>query len=226
VVIGGSAHDWSVFLRAEGFGQTEAEAEQNLRSRSLEISGTTLVLTGPGLYDRQHDTTGELVVEAPTDSGVVIHGSFASAEVRDMNGPVRIAAAHARATVLDTRGRVDVTAGCIDFAGTGGQITLTAESEINLKVSTGRFDGTLLAWAQRSVRLLIPPDFLTPLEITVSTRDRFVCRADICPKMSYKLQGELHVFTYGMNLGDSISACLHLRSEHSTVVIDRGSAPG
>ena len=143
-----------------------------------------------------------------------------------MNGPVRIAVTHARATVLDTRGRVDVTAGCIDFAGATGQVTLTAESEINLKVSTGRFDGTLLAWAQRSVRLLIPPDFRTPVEITVSTRHRFVCRADIGPKMAYRRHGELHVFTYGLNLSDSTRACLHLRSEQSTVLIDRATAHG
>lgn len=178
------------------------------------------------LYDRRHDTSCELVVEAPTDSGVVIHGSFASAEVRDMNGSVRIAAPHARATVLGTRGRVDVTAGCVDFAGASGQVTLTAEMEINLKVSGARFDGALLAWAQHSVRLLIPQSFKTPLEISVSAHDRFVCRADIRRAMAYARQGELHMFAYGGDVSDSPKPCIRLRSEHSTVLIDQTSPGG
>lgn len=226
VVVGGSAQDRSVFFSADGFGQTAAEAEQTARLRSLEVGDTNIAIHAPDLYDRRHDESGALVVEAPSDSGVVIHSSFASAEVRDLNGPVRIAATHARATVLGTTGRVDVTAGCVDFAGDRGHVTLTSESEINLKVSTRRFDGTLLAWAQRSVRLLIPPAFRTPLEVSVSARDRFVCRADVCPKMVYHRQGELHVFTYNWDLGDSTKSWLRLRSEQSTVVIDPANADG
>jgi hypothetical protein len=73
-------------------------------------------------------------------------------EVRDMTGPVRIAATHARASILDTAGQVDATAGCVDFAGSCSRITLSAEAEINLKMTAPEFDGILLAWAQAPVK--------------------------------------------------------------------------
>ena len=63
------------------------------------------------------DARCELLVEASHDAGIVIHGSYAAVEVRDLMGPVRIAATHARATVLNTSGQVDATAGVVDFAG-------------------------------------------------------------------------------------------------------------
>ncbi len=72
-VVGGSGPDWSVFFSAEGHGQTEAEADERLRRCALTVTGSTLELTGPGLYEG-HDTRSELLVEAPRDAGVVIHG--------------------------------------------------------------------------------------------------------------------------------------------------------
>jgi ferric-dicitrate binding protein FerR (iron transport regulator) len=54
--------------------------------------------------------------------------------VRDLAGPVRIAATHARATVLNTCGQVDATAGVVDFAGSRGRVTLSTEAEIDLKI--------------------------------------------------------------------------------------------
>ncbi len=221
VVVGGRSRDWAVRFRTEGFGQSEVEAAEKARLRALAITGRTVALTAPELLDPADDATAELVVEAPADSGLVMHGMCAPADVRDMSGPVRIAAVHARATILDTTGRVDVTAGCVDFAGACGQVTLTAELEINLKMRGSSFDGRLAAWAQRSVRLLIPRDFWTPVQVTVSSRDRFVCRAGICSKMEHTRQGELHVFSGGMDNADPDRFCLRLRSESSTVVIDR-----
>ncbi len=220
VVAGANAPDWSLFFHAVGRGQTEAEASEQLRQRSFVISGSTVSLTGPHL-SKVHDASGELLVEAPNGAGVVIHASYTAAEVRDMTGPVRIAATHARAVVLNTTGNVDVSAGVIDFAGAAGRVTLSAESEINLKMTAREFHGTLLAWAQRSVRMLIPPEFTTPLEIVVASRDNFVCRVDLLSNMKHKRQGELHVFTYAMNPDDSSRPALRLRSEQSTVVIDR-----
>ena len=137
-----------------------------------------------------------------------------------MAGPVRIAATHARASVLDTTGQVDATAGVVDFAGSTGRITLSAEMEINLKITAREFDGTLLAWAQRSVRILVPPEFSTPLQVMVGSRDHFICRAALTSKVRHRKQGDLHVFTYGSNPSDSPGGGLHLRSEQSTVVID------
>ena len=219
VVAGGSGPDWALFFWAEGRGQPEAEADQQLRQRSFNISGSTVSLGGPNLY-APCNAHGELVVEAPADAGVVVHGSYAAAEVRDMAGPVRIAATHARATVLDTSGQVDATAGVVDFAGSSGLVTLSAESEINLKVTAREFNGTLLAWAQTCVRMLAPPEFASSLEVMVTRRDDFVCRTDFASSVECKRQGPLYVFTYGVNPDENPRAGLHLRSEQSTVVID------
>jgi hypothetical protein len=218
-VIGGSLPDWNVRFSAEARGQTEAEADQRLQRCLFTVTGSTVSITGPGLYDG-HDTRSELLVEAPHDAGVVIHGSYAAVEVRDMAGPVRIAATHARATILDTTGPVDATAGCVDFAGSCGRITLSAEAEINLKITAREFHGTLLAWGQRSVRMLIPPEFDTPIEVIVGNRDDFVCRAEFRSDLKQNRLGELYVFSYGVSADDRLEAGLHLRSEASTVVID------
>jgi hypothetical protein len=138
---------------------------------------------------------------------------------------VRIAATHARATVLDTTGQLDVVAGCVDFAGHCGQVTLTAEMEINLKMSSRQFEGRVLAWAERSVKMLVPAGFTTPVEVVVAGRDKFVCRADWASAFVHKRQGELHVFICGGTQDDGNPAGLHLRSEHSTVVIDSTAGP-
>jgi hypothetical protein len=207
-----------LFYAAAG-GETEREAAQRLRHRSISINGSTVSLTGPPL-DESHNAIGELVVDGPRDAGVVVHTSYAAAEVRDMAGPVRIAATHARASVLDTTGQVDATAGVVDFAGSSGRVTISAELEINLKVTARKFDGTIMAWAQQSVRTLVPPEFSTPFEVMVGTRDHFVCRADFASKVRHRKQGDFHVFTYGTNAGDRSGGRVRLRSEQSTVVID------
>jgi hypothetical protein len=219
VVTGNNKPDWSVFFWAEAGGETEAEADQRLSRSSFGVAGNLVSLRGPSLHERS-DTRSELLVEGPNDAGLVIHGSYAAVEVSDMSGPVRIAATHARARVLDTTGQVDVTAGCVDFAGSCGRVTLSAEAEINLKITAPEFDGTLLAWGQRSVRMLVPSEFSTPLEAIVGSRDGFVCRAKIQSKIREKRQGEIYVFTYGIRADDGFRTALHLRSDASTVVID------
>lgn len=222
VMAGGSVTDWAVFFWAEGRGSTQAAAEQQLRERSLSIIGSTVSFHGPNLYARTpYSGSGELVVEGPSEAGVVIHASYAAVEVRDMAGPVRIAATHARATVLDTTGQVDATAGVVDFSGSSGLVTLSSESEINLKISEREFNGTMLAWAQSCVRMLAPPEFAGPLEVMVTRREDFVCRADFASLVKCKCQGPLYVFTYGVNADETPRAGLHLRSEQSTVVIDQ-----
>jgi hypothetical protein len=216
-VFGSNLPHWAVSLCSEGEGNTEAEARARLQEVVFSVAGSAVALTGPSLYDGFH-SSGHLVVEGPSDAGVVIHGSYTSVEVRDIAGPVRIAATHARASVLDTTGQLDVTAGCVDFAGAGGRVTLSAEAEINLKMTALRFTGTLLAWAQRSVRMLVPPGFMMPFEVIVSRREHFVCRAGFFSQVKGKRQGELYVFTHGM--ADVDRSALHLRSESATVVID------
>jgi hypothetical protein len=216
-VVGTNLPDWAVALCAAGEGETEAEARARLQDVVLRVRGSTVALTCPRLYDGFHER-GNLVVEGPSGAGLVVHGSYTMVEVRDITGPVRIAATHARARVLDTTGQVDATAGCVDFAGASGRVTLSAEMEINLKMTAPRFSGTLLAWAQRSVRVLVPPGFMTPFEVMVSRREHFVCRAPFLSQVKEKRQGELYVFTHGV--ADLDRSALHLRSEAATVVID------
>jgi len=124
-VIGSSGQDWAVSLCAEGEGESEAAAQERLRQVSLSAAGSTLALTTPGLYEGHH-RRGDLVVEGPMDGGLVIHSSYTPVEVRDMAGPVRITATHARSKILDTTGQVDATAGAVDFAGSGGRVNKAA----------------------------------------------------------------------------------------------------
>lgn len=216
-VLGSSGPDWTIAFCAQGDGESEAEAHERLQQIALRANGSTVSLTGPGLYEGHHQR-GDLVVEGSTESGVVIHGSYTSVEVRDISAPVRIAATHARATILETTGQLDVTAGVVDFAGASGRGTLSAEHEINLKMTAARFKGTLLAWASGSVRMLVPPGFATPFEVTVSRSKDFVCRAKCFSDVKKRRHGELHVFTYGVDKGDQ--PALHLRSDKAAVVID------
>jgi hypothetical protein len=108
----------------------------------------------------------------------------------------------------------------VDFAGSSGRVTLSAEAEINLKITATEFDGTVLAWAQRSVRMLVPEGFNTPFKAIVGSRDDFVCRADFRSKVKQHRQGELYVYTYDLR-ADGTRNHLHLRSEASTVIIDQ-----
>jgi hypothetical protein len=115
---------------------------------------------------------------------------------------------------------VDAIAMLVDFAGSKGRVTLSAEAEINMKLPTVRFDGTLLAWAQQSVRTLVPPGFLTPFRAIVSRRRDFVCRTEFCSRVRQEKQGGLYYFTYDGDNSVAPEAVMHLRSEQATVVID------
>jgi hypothetical protein len=119
---------------------------------------------------------------------------------------------------------VDVTAGVIDFAGLRGRVTLSAEMEINLRMRSTQFEGTVRAWAQRSIRVLVPPGFATPIEAVVSRRARFVCRTELASSVTYRREGELHIFSLGTENGTSPRQVLHLRSEEAAVVIDTGTS--
>jgi hypothetical protein len=223
IVIAGDGPDWKLFFWAEGAGETEAEADERLKYCSFSVTGSTVSISRCEAAERPH-TRGELLVEAPHDAGVVIHASYAAVEVRDLAGPVRIAATHARATVLDTTGQVDATAGVVNFAGSCGRVTLSGEAEINLKVTAPNFDGTVLAWAQRSVRVLVPGGFSTPLKAIVGNRDDLVCRADFRTRVKQDRQGELYVYACDGSAYGTRNH-LHLRSDASTVVIDQVVEP-
>jgi hypothetical protein len=217
-VLGGGALDWSIRFCAQAEGATELEARERLEQTSMSRRGSTVSLTGPGLYDGFH-RRGDLVVDAPSNAGVVIHASYAAVEVRDMAGPVRIAATHARARIFNSTGHVDVIAGAVDFAGASGRVIISAEQDTSLKITNTRFDGMLFAWAQRSVRVLVPRGFTTPIRAVVSHRDECLCRTEFAAEMIHRRQEDLHVFTRGPAEGTP-GPLLDLRSEEGRVLID------
>jgi hypothetical protein len=219
---GSTRPDWSLRFCAHGEGDTEDEARERLHERSMVRAGGTVSLTGPHLVSEAPTRMGrgQLLVDAPADAAIVIHASFAAVQIRDLKGTVRVAAAHARTTILNTTLRVDAIAMVVDFAGSKGRVTLSAEAEINMKLPTVRFDGTLLAWAQQSVRTLVPPGFLTPFRAIVSRRQDFVCRTEFCSRVRQEKQGDLYYFTYPGDNSVAPEAVMHFRSEQATVVID------
>ena len=219
IAIGGSSRsDWSVRFCAQAQGNSEAEARGRLQQVSMIRLGGAVSISGPSLGEG-HQTRGSFVLDAPADAPIVIHASYAAAEIRDMAGPVRVTATHARAKILDTTGQVDAAAFVVDFAGSRGRVTLSAEAEINLKMTALRFEGTLLARAQRPLRMLVPPGFMTPFQALVNRSQDFVCRADFCSKVKQERKNGLYVFTYAGD-GSAAPERVHLRSEQATVVID------
>lgn len=71
--------------------------------------------------------------------------------------------------------------------------------------------------------MLVLPGFTTPIEV-VSHHANFVCRTEFASNVQQKRQGELYIFTYGMEKAAPSRTGLHLRSEDATVIIDAASA--
>jgi hypothetical protein len=218
-VVGSNVPDWTLRFLAYAEGKSEMEAREHLHHLTMTRTGSIVSLNGRGQVERQH-TGGSLDIEAPADAPVVIHASYAAVEVRDMQGPVRIATTHARAMVLGTTGQVDAIALVVDFAASRGRVTLRAEEEINIKMTSPRFEGMLLASARRSVRMLVPPGFMTPFEVIVNRPQDFVCRAALCSEIQVKRQDTLYTFRYDGGSDVERGSILRLRSEQAAVVID------
>jgi hypothetical protein len=219
IAVGGNERgDWSIRFCSRGEGNSQAEAYQQLQDISMTHLGSMVSINNLSRSINPY-TTGSLLLAAPADAPTIIHASSAPVVVRDMSGPLRVTASHARATILDTTGQVDADAFVVDFAGSQGKVTLTAEAEINLKMTATKFDGTILAWAQRPVRMLVPVGFLTPFQAMVNRPHDFVCRADLCSKVKAEKTNGLYVFTYAGD-GSANPERVHLRSEQATVVID------
>lgn len=218
IAVGGNeSGDWSIRFCARGEGNSEAEAHERLQEVSMTHLGSVVSINNAGRgIDPQ--TTGSFLLAAPAGAPMIIHGSYAPVQVRDMSGPLRVTASHGRATILDTTGQVDTDAFVVDFAGSQGRVTLTAEAEINLKMTATKFDGTILAWAQGPVRMLVPVGFQTPFQAMVNRPQDFVCRADLCSKVRQEKTNGLYVFTY-LGDGSANPELVHLRSEQATVVI-------
>ncbi len=220
-ITGSNREDWSLRFCAYGEGSSEDEASGRLREVSLNRVGGTISLNGPGI-GRMVGAGGNLIVEAPLDAPITVHASFAPVEVRNMTGPVRVTAIHARAKVLNATGQVDATGFVVDFAGSKGPVILSAEAEINLKLTAAMFQGSLTAWAQGPVRVLVPRAFHTPFQAVVNRPEDFTCRTEFSANVKPEKNGSLYVFTYPGD-GSTPPKGVHLRSEHATVVIDTAS---
>jgi hypothetical protein len=112
---------------------------------------------------------------------------------------VRTAAPSGRATILNSTGRADGTGLDIDFAGEKGTATLSASAEVNMKLTSTTFQGSIAAHADRVVRVLLPPGSGTPIEAIVPRLKDFVCRADICARVKAEKKDGLYYFTFGGN---------------------------
>jgi len=214
-VTGAKQDHWTVQFCAKGEGNTVEEANGYLQKISMQRTGSLLALnsTDPhGLTGGQ----GNLLLTAPEDASLTIH-SQAAVEVHDMAGAVRVSAL-GRATILNTTGRVDVSAMIVDFAGSQGWVSLNAPWDINIKLTAQQFRGKLSANAQRQVRVLLPPGFQTPIDVLVNRPKDFVCRVDFCAKIKKVRVNSLYRFTYGDTEGATES--IGLRSESAQVVLD------
>ena len=219
-ISGHDREDWSLHFCAYGDGNSEGEARDRLQEVSLVRVGATVSLNGP-VVRRAPGAGGNLSVHAPADAPVTVHASFTPVAVRNMIGPVRVTAIHARAAILNTTGKVDAAAFVVDFAGSEGTVLLSAEADINLKFTSLKFTGTLIAWAQLPVRVLIPRGFQTPFQAVVSRPQDFVCRTEFGANMKLERNGGLYVFTYPGD-GSTPPEDVSLRSEHAAVIVDTG----
>lgn len=215
-VAGSNQDHWTMQLCAEGEGNTVDEASRYVQKVSMERTGSLLTLNNTdarGLTGGK----GHLLVTAPAEAPFTVH-SYGAVEVHDMAGPVRIAAARGRATILNTSGLVDASAMIVDFAGSQGSVALNASWDIDVRLIAAKFRGDLNANAQRDVHMLFPRGFETPVEVVVSEPKDFVCRADFCSKIKKDRVNSLYRFSYGdvANSSDRI----RVRSESELVTLD------
>lgn len=216
-IVGRQRDEWSLRLSAAGEGNSEAEALERANAVSLLRTGATVTLHGPNIGSG--GMRCKLIVEAPADAPTTVHGTFAPVEIRDMTGPVRVTAIRARAKILNTTGHVDACAPIIDFAAFQGDVILSAEWDINLKFTSDSFRGSLMAWAQRSVRVLIPESFRSAFRVVVNRPQDCVCRTKFRQQLRHENENGLCVFTFEGD-GTSAAEAIHLRSEHAQVILD------
>jgi len=214
-IAGADQDHWAVRFCAKGEGDTAEEANGYLEKVSMQRTGSLLTLNNTnarGLTGGQ----GTLVLDAPANAAVIVH-SAAAVEVHDMAGPVRISA-RGRATILNTSGLVDASATVVDFAGSQGDVSLNASSDIEIKITAQQFRGAIGANAQRDVHVLFPPGYQTPVDVLANSQKDFVCRADFCSKIKKDRENSLYRFTYGDV--DGAQEHIGLRSEGAQVVLD------
>jgi hypothetical protein len=217
-VDGDNRSDWLMNYCVRAEGNTEDEARQRLGTVSIKRAGNLVSIEGPNVGEKPV-TMGFLTINAPQDRPILVHASFSSISVSDMSAPVNVTAVQARATIVNTTGRVNAVGFVVDFAGAKGRVTLSSGADMNFKLTAEKFDGTLMAWAQQRLGVLLPKRFQTPFQIWLNRSQSLTCRADICSQLKETNIGEQRIFTYAGD-GSSAPENLHLRSERATVTVD------
>jgi hypothetical protein len=216
-VAGATQDDWELRYCAMGQGDSEAEARQFRDEVSMSRTGSLVTLNGtPG---GRIGGQGELVAQVPRDAPLTIH-AIGAVDLRNLSGPLRISASGGRATILNTTGPVDADGEIVDFAGARGPVMLNSFSEIDIKITGPRFLGSLSAYAQREVRVLVPHGFESSIEVMVSSKKDLVCRADFCSRMKEENRAGAYIFRKYADSSDAASDHVSFRSDHSTVVLD------
>lgn len=215
-IAGENQDNWKLQFCAMGEGDSEQEARERLEQVSMSRTGSLVSLSSS--QAGKIGGHGNLLAEVPRDAPLTVH-TVGAIELRNMNGPVRVSAVGGRATILNTTGTVDADGEIVDFAGARGRVMLNSYSEIDIKLTGPRFLGSMSAYAQREVRVLVPHGFESPIEVMVNRKQDFVCRADFCSGMKPERDAGMYRFKYP---GSREAAPDHIffRSDHSTVVID------
>jgi hypothetical protein len=182
-VTGSDSQNYEARLCAEAGAASQDEATALLERIRLTRAGNTLKLSSPSFNSREEQSSAIVRMTAPRDAPMNISGTYAALAVHDMSAPLKLTTTHARITVLETTGDVDAEVkefGIIDFSGTRGHIRLDAPTEINLNFTGQKFDGTLSAKSDWTIRVLLPKGFASSFEADVTKNSNFICRGDIC----------------------------------------------
>jgi hypothetical protein len=214
---GSSSDTYSVQLCASAGAATEADAKSTLDAIKLSRDGDMLTVVSPS-GNATRRSMAHVRVRAPADHPVNITGTYTAMAVHGIHAPVKLSTTHARISVLDSSADVDANAGefgIVDFSGYRGNVRLTSATDINVQLTRPTFEGRLHATADRPLRVLLPSGFASPFEAVVNRRDEFVCRADLCSRITSVRKDGRFVFKYGD--GDAV---LSFVSTHGPVVLD------
>lgn len=219
-ITGNEGSRYSFGLHAEAACDDPQQARALLERLSFTREGSTLVLRNPpslpGVLCRSY-----LDVLTPADRAIVVTGTYSAVQLFGIRAPVTISTTHGKISFFETAGRVDAVAndgGWIVFEGDRGRARLNADLGIDLKLTAARFDGTLEAAANGEVRVLLPPDFLTGIEVHVRAGSQFVCRSRIRSRFRRRRAGGGRVFCYGE------APPMRLVSRQGPVIIDEIAA--
>jgi hypothetical protein len=197
-VVGTDADEYDVRFHAQAGAANEDKARRLLGAVLFTHTGTTFTVTTPR---HRPPARAWLNFDAPRHRPLTVNGNYSYVEAFGIDGPVNVSTNHARVKLLEVAGEVKATAlGVIDYSGDHGQIQLDATGEIgeiNLRLSSSRFKGTLDANADNAVRVLLPQGWESPFEAVVYRPDLFLCRANIRPSVHLSDREGLALFTYG-----------------------------